>query len=331
MHVLVTGAGGYVGRYLIKRLENEGGSRTQIFSILRSQDRDFISAKKNEVLFCDLSQFESVKNALKDIKKIDVVYHLAAVTSGSHFEAMMGTVIGTKNLLYGLADKKVRRFVLVSSFSVYKMTTLLPWAVLDETCPMEDNLTLRDSYSITKTRQEKLVNKICYELKIPVVVVRPGKIYGSYSYPIPPQLGLNIPGLFFLYMGGSHLIPLTYVENVAYAIHLAGIVENIDGEVFNVVDDDLPTQKQFLKQYKRYMGKIPRTIKVPDSVFHVIVRIFEFATRITKGNIPPVLTRYRAENLWKPLLYDNTHIKKRLGWTPIISTQQGLKRMFTNE
>ena len=129
-------------------------------------------------------------------------------------------------------------------------------------------------------------------------------------------------------MGGDHLIPLAHVQNTAEATYLAGVVENIQGEVFNIVDDNLPTQREFMKLYKKYLGRINRSIWIPDWFFGLIVKTFEFATKLTKGNIPPVVTKYRAENLWKPLKYDNSLAKNKLGWTPGISPDEGLKEMF---
>ena len=55
----------------------------------------------------------------------------------------------------------------------------------------------------------------------------------------------------FLHLGGSNPIPFTYVDNCADAIVLAGLTPGVDGEVFNVVDDNLPTSRQFLRLYKQ--------------------------------------------------------------------------------
>ncbi len=48
-----------------------------------------------------------------------------------------------------------------------------------------------------------------------------------------------------MHMGGNGLLPLTYVDNCADAIVLAGLVAGVEGEVFNVVDDDLPRSRAF--------------------------------------------------------------------------------------
>ncbi len=55
----------------------------------------------------------------------------------------------------------------------------------------------------------------------------------------------------FLHFGGFNSIPFTYVDNCAEAIVLAGLVSGVEGEIFNVLDDDTPSSRQFLKMYKQ--------------------------------------------------------------------------------
>ena len=64
-----------------------------------------------------------------------------------------------------------------------------------------------------------------------------------------------------LHIGGSNTIPLTYVDNCADAIILAGIKHGADGQIFNVVDDDLPDQPQ-----------IPAAIQKECQVISISVR-----------------------------------------------------------
>ena len=63
------------------------------------------------------------------------------------------------------------------------------------------------------------------------------------------RVGINTFG-FFIQINGSNLLPLIYVDNCAEAIVLAGLKPGIDSEVFNVVDDELLTGREFLKACK---------------------------------------------------------------------------------
>ena len=65
-------------------------------------------------------------------------------------------------------------------------------------------------------------------------------------------------------MGGSNLLPLTFVDNCAEAIVLAGLRPGIEGEIFNVVDDELLTSSEFLRLYKKGVNQ---SFSVQNSLF----------------------------------------------------------------
>lgn len=326
MKVLITGAGGYLGRRLVEIAA--GAKDIHVTALIRKgSDTRHLENTANRIVFADLAQQNTLSELPHDV---DCIYHLAAATSGSHFEMMMNTVVATENLLNALKGSRVKRFVLVSSFSVYQMSSLKRGALLDETCPIENQLNKRDPYTITKVRQENLVQRKCRELNLPLVIIRPGKIYGPGDHPVPPQLGLTIPDICFLYIGGKNIIPLTHVTNCAHAIFHAGVTEAIDGEIFNIVDDNLPTQKEFLKAYESILGKIRRKIWLPSPLFTLFAIFFEIVSRKTKGNIPPIITRYRCVNLFGKFKYNNDKAKKMLHWNPDISVCDGVDDMLKN-
>ena len=182
--------------------------------------------------------------------------------------------------------------------------------MLDESTPIEDCLSLRDSYSITKIRQELLIREGCTRWDLPLVVIRPGKLYGSGVFALAPQLGVDLKGVAYVWMGGSHLLPLTHVSNCADAICLAGIRDAAIGQTLNIVDDDLPTQRDFMRVYQECCGPMPKAVHVPDWMFSALVWMMDGANRVTRGKVPPVLTRYRAANLWKPLQYRTSAPRK---------------------
>jgi len=324
LRALVTGAGGFIGSRLVKKIANQ--KNMEVKAIVRpGSDISRLNGLEDKILYGDLNNKKAVDEMLENV---DCIYHLAAGTAGSHFEMMMNTVVATDNILSSMIRHRINRFVLVSSFSVYQMTALKRGAVLDETCPIESNLKDRDPYTITKVRQENLVRKKCKEMNIPLVTIRPGKIYGPGDHPIPPQLGITIPAICFLYIGGNNIIPLTHVQNCADAIYLAGVTDGIAGEVFNIVDNNLPTQKIFMQWYESVLGKLHKKIWLPYTLFELFAIFFEFSSKKTKGNIPPIITRYRGENLWKDLHYDNSKARLKLGWIPKIGVEEGVQEMF---
>lgn len=331
MNILVTGATGYLGSYLIKLLVKDLNNK--ITAIVREGTNiDKLNYPNIKVLKCDLNNKNKLSELLKDSNELDVVFHLAAGLSGSHYELMINSVVATSNLVFALKHCIIRRFVLVSSFSVYKGTAVNKNGILNENVPVEDNIYKRDSYTATKVQQESFVQKYCNNKKIPLVIIRPGKIYGPRTDLLPPQLGIKIPGLCFLMVGGNHYLPLTHVQNCADAIYLSGVKETIKKDIFiNIVDDKLPTQKDFYHIYKKNFGRIKNLITIPDIAFKLFAFFIEFLATLSKENFPPAITIYRYENMWKPLKYNNQLAKDILGWKPQISIVDGLNETFKIE
>ena len=145
---------------------------------------------------------------------------------------------------------------------------------LDESCPIEEHPELRgEAYCFAKVKQEQIVYEYGKSLGIPYVwsdlvvsmVAGKGEITG--------RVGIGTFGLF-LHLGGSNTIPFTYVDNCAEAIVLAGLVKGVDGEAFNVVDDDLPSSRQFLRLYKKNVGGL-QVVYVPLMVSYALCYLWE--------------------------------------------------------
>ena len=260
-------------------------------------------------------------------KDVAVIFHLAAGTGEKSFpDAFMNSVVTTRNLLEAsLQYARLQRFVLVSSFTVY--TNGQKSRYLNESCPTEEHPELRgDAYCYAKVKQEQIVNEYGQKFGVPYVVVRPGSVYGAGNAEVTGRVGIGTFGLF-LHLGGSNTIPLTYVENCAEAIALAGLVEGVDGEVFNIIDDDLPSSRQFLRQYKKNVRPFT-SVYVPHLANHALCYLWEKFSQWSKGQLPPAFNRRRWYADWKKTRYSNEKLKLRLGWTPKVSTDEALRLYF---
>jgi nucleoside-diphosphate-sugar epimerase len=117
------------------------------------------------------------------------------------------------------------------------------------------------------------------------------------------------------------------VDNCAQAIVLAGVKPGVDGEVFNIVDDDLPTSRQFLRMYKKH-GKRFNSIYVPYRLFYVFSWLWEKYSKWSKGQLPPAFNRRRCSAYWKGNRYSNRKLKERLGWAPAVPFSEASARYF---
>ncbi len=271
----------------------------------------------------------SRKDCLKAAEGSSVIYHLAASSGEKSFpDAFSNSVITTRNLLdAALTQSCLRQFVNVSSFAVYTNKDKSPSRTLDETCAVEACPESRgEAYCYAKAKQDELVIDYGRKHGLPYVIVRPGSVYGPGKKAITGRVGIDTFGIF-LHLGGPNTLPLTYVDNCAEAIVLAGLTPNVSGHVFNVVDDNLPSSREFLRLYKRHVGTF-RSIYLPHVVSYIGCYMWEVYSRRSNGQLPPVFNRSRWNAEWRGSHYSNQKLKRLLGWRPRISTDEGLSRFF---
>jgi nucleoside-diphosphate-sugar epimerase len=264
----------------------------------------------------------SEKDCLSAVSGASIVYHLAAGIEKSFAGCFMNSVLTTRNLLEAARRTGgLKRFVNVSSFAVYSNLNARRGSVLDERSPVETDPGLRhDAYGFGKMKQEEIVRKYRAEFGIPYVILRPGVVYGPGNPALSGRIGIDTFGIF-LHIGGSNRIPITYVDNCAEAIARAGVVEGIEGEIFNIVDDEPPTSRQFLRMYKRGVRRF-RSIPVPYRVAQLMCALWEDYSHRSQGQLPPSFNRRRCAAEWKGNLYSNQKIKDGLGWEPRIRFEQ---------
>lgn len=327
--ILVTGAAGFVGARVIAALLERG--RTDIVAFVRPSSRtERLQAtlaahplgSHVPVMVGDLLSRDDCRRATAGVS---IVLHLAAGVEKSFAGAFMNSALATRNLIEAFLESvHPRRFVNVSSFAVYSNRQLKRSAVLDETCPLEDNPQGRhDAYGFGKLKQEQIVQEYGASRRLPYVILRPGAIFGPGKKALSGRVGIDSFGVF-AHLGGSNQIPLTYVDNCADAIVMAGTIPGIDGEIFNVIDDDLLTSSQLLRAYKRRVGGF-RSIRVPYSAAYALSALWENYSRWTRGQLPPVFNRRRCSAEWKGNRYSNEKLKEKLGWKPRVPMRAALE------
>ncbi len=328
MSVLVTGASGFIGSAVVASLLSHGQRDIRCFA-RRGSDHSRLETLKGrypdaglEIMVGNLTCREDAGRALD---AAEIVYHLAAGMRGSPADLFLNTVVTSRNLLEAAARARPKRIVLVSSFAVYGVAIVHAGHAVTERTPLEPHPERRDAYSYAKHRQERLFWDYHDSRGLPLVVLRPGVVYGPGGPALSTRVGLRLPGLF-LHLGGSNPLPLSFVDNCAAAIVLAGLSQGTDGEVYNVHDDDLPTCAEFLGRYKREVENI-RSVRIPYPMLRVLSVMSEKYHVYARGQMPAVLTPYRTAATWKRTGFDN-HKLKQLGWRPLVSTDEGLRRTF---
>src|SRR5207253_9940992 len=264
--ILVTGSSGFIGTRIVETLLGYGFNNIRCFvrpssqlGRLENALRQFDASKDIELVRGDLL---SLEDCAKAAEGVSIIYHLAAGFDKSFAAAFMNSALATRNLLDAFLEYgRPRRFVNVSSFAVYSPLSLKRGALLDETCPLEDAPQERfDAYGFGKLKQEEVVREYGNKHNLPYVILRPGYVFGPGKRELNGRVAINTFG-FLIQVGGSHPLPVTFVDNCAEAIVLAGLKPGVDGEVFNVVDDELLTGRQFLRLYKTKLERF--SVRIP--------------------------------------------------------------------
>jgi nucleoside-diphosphate-sugar epimerase len=331
--ILVTGASGFIGSRLVQTLSDLGFHNVRCFtrpSSSKVRVNALAELRRNgarvELITGNLL---SPEDCLAATQGASIIFHLAAGRGEKSYpDAFMNSVVTTRNLLEASARHNcLKRFVNISSFSVYSNRRKPRLRVLDETCPVEEHPALRgEAYCFAKAEQDEIVAEYGKRLGIPYVIVRPGQVYGAGNEGITARVGISTFGVF-LHLGGSNTIPFTYVDNCVEAIALAGLKKGIDGETFNVVDDDLPSSRKFLRLYKRNVKSFT-SLYVPHFLNYALCYLWEKYSSWSEVQLPPAFNRRKWHAYWKKTRYSNEKLKIRLGWTPRVPTEEGLKRFF---
>lgn len=329
--ILVTGAAGFIGSKVIERLVERGFRNLRAFARPSSDLRrlEAIARRLGEArLELIKGNLQSRDDCVAAAKDAVVIFHLAAARGEKSFpDAFMNTVVTTRNLLEGSVQHgTVRRFVTVSSFAVYGRQQARQ-RVLDESCPLDARPDLRgDAYGFAKLKQDEIVMEYGTKFRVPYVIVRPGYVYGPGNEAITGRVGIGTFGLF-LHLGGPNPIPITYVDNCAEAIVLAGLTKGVDGEVFNVVDDDLPSSRTFLCLYKKNVTHF-RSLYLPHAVSYALCCLWEKYSVWSGGQLPPTYSRGTWHTYWKRTTYSNRRLKTRLGWSQPVARDEAFRRYF---
>src|SRR5579864_122924 len=157
MRLLVTGANGFLGGYVVTEAVRRGHHvRALVRPNTDVTKLAWYARDRVEVARADL---RSRQGLVEIVRGIDCVIHLAAAKSGDIYAQYAGTVVATENLLSAMNEVAMHRMVAISSLSVYDYLNLRSFSRLDEDSPLETTAFDRDEYAHTKLIQERLIRE----------------------------------------------------------------------------------------------------------------------------------------------------------------------------
>ena len=306
MKVLVTGATGFLGGWLVKRLLDEG---CEVRIIKRaSSSLDEIEGLSLEIFSGDVTDLASMRNATRGV---DTVFHLAGLIgySRARRSAMdLVNVTGTANVIQACRDSNVRKLVYLSS--VVSIGASFDKTPLNEESPY-NIAKLNLGYFETKHQAEALVCDAVKKGFIDAVMINPSTIYGRADAKKGSRSAqLKVAhGKFPFYPPGG--VSIVAVEDVIDAI-IAVWRKGRPAERYIVSGENLLIKDVF-EMIAHEAGVKPPSIPLPRAALFALGRVGDFLESIGKKG--PINT----ENAWTSTLYhwfDNSKAKRELGLNP---------------
>jgi len=315
----VTGGSGFVGGALVRRLVRDG---IAVRALARSPAaEEALRGLGAEPTSGDLSDGAALAAGAAGC---DVAFHCAALAAEwgpwAQFEA--ANVQGTRNVLAACASAGVRRFVHVSTEAV--LLAGEPLVVVDEHAPLRFDS--RAPYPATKARAEEAVLEGGGRY-FETVVVRPRLVWGPGDTTVLPQITEAVrTGRFAWIAGGRHLTSTTHVDNAVEGLVLAAR-RGAPGGVYFVTDGPPAVFREFVTALLATRGVEPPARSVPASVARGLAAAGEAAW----GALPlpgrPPLTRLAVWLASLEATIDITRAREELGYSPVISREEGLRAL----
>lgn len=315
---LITGAGGLVGSYLAQACVNRG---YKVKALIRSgSDSSFLEKLGVEVVRGDLQDESLPKEATLGV---DTVFHCAAKVGdwGSIDSYRQVNVEGLRKLLNSLEPSQIHRFIHFSSLGVYEARH--HYQTDESTPPPEQHF---DGYTQSKVESEKLALQYHREKGYPVVVLRPGFIYGPRDRTVLPRLMQKLKTKEVKYIGSSsYAMNNIFVGNLVHAAFLALDNPKAVGEVFNLTDGEKTSKKRFITSIAKGMNlPSPFFIPVPLWLAKLIASSMEKKALKNGAQQAPKVTRANIKFLGLNLDFSIEKAKRILGYAPIKTFDEGI-------
>lgn len=313
--ILVTGAGGFIGRHLCSELLSKG-FRVVGIGLRHPRNNTYGRPDDFQAVTGDFRNQELMKELLDGV---DIIFHLASAHLRINLpdsEYWSNNVHGLRPLLELAHQKGVKRFVHASSVGIYG--DFREWPADEETPCFPLNI-----YSRTKLEGEKVVNEYRENTGFPVVILRPAWVYGPGCPRTLKVYSAMRKGRFALIGKGDNQRHPVFIRDMMSAFMLAMKADNAVGETFIIGGNQTLTTAELLGTFSRVLELPEIKIKLPMKLGEMMASGLEHLFRIARKE--PPLSRRSLEFFNTTNAFDITKAKKLLGFHPAYTFEEGLK------
>ncbi len=318
MNALVTGANGFIGSILCKKLIERGDKVRGL--VRETSDLTLIENLLIEKIVGSLEDPNSLECAVQDV---ELVYHVASAVSdwGSFKMFRRVNVEGTRNLLSSSIRAGVKRFVYLSSVAVH---SFIGAQDMNEASPQ---LPTPFPYCQTKRETEALVMDVHKRGQITTTIVRPGDVFGPGDRTSLLKMAKLLEAGKMAYIGGGrYLGAFTYVENLADGIILVGTHEKAAGQIYVITDGIRLTWREYFERLTRALDLPQPKISVHPSIAYGLASLLEFVYHLFQIQSRPLVTRYLVAHLRKDFHFSIEKARRELGYEPCVDIDESIRR-----
>ncbi len=321
MKTLVTGATGFLGGALTRRLHGMGWNVTALGrnpSKLNQLEEEGIRPLRADI---------SKKDELTDpFLNLDLVFHCAALPSpwGNFEKFYQSNVIGTRNVVQACLENKVKRLVYVSTPSLY--FDYASRIGVKENDPLPEPIS---SYARTKLLAEEEIDK-GFAQGLAVVSIRPRALFGEGDTVIFPRLIPRLQSGRLPILGdGENVVDLTYIENVVDALLLcAESPANTLGKKYNITNDEPVKIWRLIERICDELGYPHPSRNISYKTANAAASLLELFYSLIPFSPEPPLTRLSVSMMANSTTLDISAAKNELGYQPKISIEEGVQRFL---
>ncbi len=322
MKALVTGGGGYLGGAIVRALLARGDS---VRSLARG-DYPQLAKLGVETVRGDLGDAATVSEAARGC---EVVFHTAARTgiAGTRAQFERVNVEGTRNVLEACRAQRIERLVYTSTPSVVSAGGEVEG--VDESAPYPERF--EAEYPRTKAIAERLV-LAANGPELRTVALRPHLIWGPGDTQLVARIVARAKaGRLRLVGDGKALIDVVFVDNAAEAHLLAadrlGPDSPVAGKAYFITQGEPVAVATMINAILAAAGLPPETRTIPPRAAWLAGWMLELVHRAFRPDQEPQMTRFVAKQLSTPHWFDISAARRDLGYSPRVSTEEGLRRL----